>query len=502
MTVTDLYSLLFFLGICFALGYFRVFRVEGLGKWDLSLAFLIKGFASLCFIYIYTYYYGEGYLYFDSGTYIMDAKILNQVFYDSPVSYLKLLTGFGETEELVNHYLSHTRKWSIPNTLLMMDDSKNIVRISSIVHFFAFDSIYIHFIVFNLFALNGMKNIYLYFKKYVAVNERIFFFALMILPSLLFWSSGVLKEPLLIFAIGLLFKALRVGNNRKIFKLLFLFFALFIMLNFKAYVLLSCIIPFIFVALARLVFPKKPVYLSLLILFGFLIICLVTFPKQRQKIVNYISLKQFDFNNISMGGVYFLKENAPYAYNIQSDNYKNLRMENDSLTIMRRTKAYIFHRTKKDGLKEVYLEANPDKKIPILTIWERSNSYIETTLIRSSFRRMVSNIPEALVNCLFRPFWNDPSPKFKFLTLAETWMLFGFLAFALVKRKKLNRNDKIVLLGLTLFILNLGLVIGWATPVLGAIVRYRIPVYLAVLIVAFILPQPSSDIWKKKTTTS
>ncbi|MGV3632445.1 MAG: hypothetical protein ACO1O6_14655 [Bacteroidota bacterium] len=501
MSVTDLYSLLFFLSVFFALGYFRFFRVEGLEKWDLSLAFALKGFASLCFIYIYTYYYGEGVLYFDSGTYITDARILNRVIYESPSAYFKLLTGIGETEDLVRQYLAQTEKWSRPYSLLV-DDSKNIIRISSLVHFFAFDSIYIHFIVFNLFALNGMKNIYLFFKQYVSVNDRVFFFALMLLPSLLFWSSGVLKEPMLIFSIGLLFKALRISNDRKILQLFFLALALFLMLNFKAYVLLSCTIPFIFVATTKLILPKKAVWVSLLAVFAFLVLCLVSLPKQRQKIVDYISLKQFDFNNISMGGVYFLKENEPYAYNIQPDDYKNLRMKNDSLTIIRRTKAFIFHRTQKNGLKKIYLEADPHKKIPILSIWERSNSYIETTLIFSSFRQMIINIPEALVNCLLRPFWNDPSPKFKFLTLAETWLLFGFLGYVLIRRKKPEREEKTVLLALTLFIISLSLIIGWATPVLGAIVRYRIPVYLAILIAAFILHQPRSDKWKKKTDIS
>ena len=501
MTVADIYPLSLFLLLCFALGRFRLFRVEGLGSWDLSLAFALKGLASLCFIYIYTYYYGAGYLYFDSGTFISDARILNKVFYQSPGAYFKLLTGIGETEELVRQYLSQTEKWSMPYSLLT-DDSKNIIRISSVVHFFSFDSIYIHFIVFNLFALNGMKNMYLFFKDYVVLNERVFFFALMLLPSLLFWSSGVLKEPMLIFSIGLLFKALRISNERKLLKLVFLAIAMFLMLNFKAYVLLSCIIPLIFVVTAKLLISKKSIWLSLAAVFAFLLISLAVLPKQRQKIVDYISLKQFDFNNISMGGVYFLKEDEPYAYNIQPDDYKNLKIEGDSLRIIHRTEAYIFHRTEKNGLKKIYLEADPKKKIPILSIWERSNSYIETTLIFSSFKQMILNIPEALVNCLLRPFWNDPSPKFKLLTITETWLLFGFLGYALLRRKKLSRDEKIVTLALTLFILNLSLIIGWATPVLGAIVRYRIPVYLAVIILACILHQPLSEKWKKKINIS
>lgn len=501
MIVTVLYPLFCCLLVFAALRYFRYFRVEGLGKWDLSLAFAVKSLASLFFIYIYTYYYGEGILYFDSGTYINDARFLHRVAYEDPSAYFKFLTGIHETEELVQKYLFLTEKWSMPYSMFA-DDSKHMIRMNSLIHFFSFDSIYIHFIVFNLFALNGIKNIYLFFKEYVAISERVFFFALIFLPSLLFWSSGVMKEPMLLFSIGLLFKALRISNDRKMLKLFFIVIALFLMLNFKAYVLLACVIPFIFVITAKLLLPQKSIWLSLLIIFGFSVLCLVALPKQRQKIVDYISLKQFDFNNISMGGIYFLKENEPYAYNIQPDNYKNLRIKNDSLTIIRRTEAYIFHRTEKTALRKVYLEADPNKKIPVLSVWVRSNSYIETTMIFSSFRQMVLNIPEALINCLFRPFWNDPSPKFKFLTFTETWLLFGFLGYTIIRRKRLNRDERIVVIGLTLFILNLSLVIGWATPVLGAIVRYRVPVYLAILILAFILHQPASKRWKKKTNIS
>lgn len=501
MTVAHLYPLFCSLLVFAALRYWRFFRVEGLSSWDLSLAFAIKSFASLFFIYIYTYYYGEGILYFDSGTYINDARFLHRVASEDPSAYFKLLTGINETEDLVQKYLFLTEKWSMPYSMLA-DDSKHMIRINSLIHFFSFDSIYIHFIVFNLFALNGIKNIYLFFKEYVVINERVFFYSLIFLPSLLFWNSGVMKEPMLFFALGLLFKALRISNDRKVLKLLFIVIALSLMLNFKAYILFSCIIPFIFVITAKLLLPQKPVWISLLTIFGFLALCLVSLPKQRQKIVDYISLKQFDFNNISMGGVYFLKENEPYAYNIQPDNYKNLKIKNDSLTIVRRTEAYIFHREEKNNLRKIYLEADPGKKIPILSIWVRSNSYIETTMIFSSFRQMVLNIPEALVNCLFRPFWNDPSPKFKFLTITETWLLFGFLGYTLIRRKKLSRDERVVVLALVLFILNLSLVIGWATPVLGALVRYRVPVYLAILILAFILHQPASNRWKKKTNIS
>ncbi len=84
--------------------------------------------------------------------------------------------------------------------------------------------------------------------------------------------------------------------------------------------------------------------------------------------------------------------------------------------------------------------------------------------------------------------------------MLEVWLLFGFLTYVIFHRRKLDTNSKNLVLGLILFAVFLTLLIGWTTPVLGAIARYRFPAQLALVLVGLILIQPKAiKPWKKQS---
>ncbi len=124
-------------------------------------------------------------------------------------------------------------------------------------------------------------------------------------------------------------------------------------------------------------------------------------------------------------------------------------------------------------------------------------SFIETTLIKNSSIQLIKNIPEALVNSIIRPFPNDPGSKLKFLSFIEVWIVILFFAITVYLRKKLNPEEKNVVFTLLIFALILSLLIGWTTPVLGAITRYRFPAQFAIILAGLILLKPLKLIkWK------
>jgi hypothetical protein len=65
-----------------------------------------------------------------------------------------------------------------------------------------------------------------------------------------------------------------------------------------------------------------------------------------------------------------------------------------------------------------------------------------------------------------------------------------FIAFAFWKRRKLQLPEKRILIYLSIFSVMTLLLIGWTTPVIGAIVRYRFPVQLATVIGLLIILKP------------
>ena len=500
MLINYLYPLFFFLIVIIALRYSKISHLDGLKRWDLVFAFSIKSFAALFFIYIFTFYYGEGYLYFDSGIYITDAKILNEVFYKSPLNYFKLLTGIGENTELIHAYLSDTGIWSQPNSIVK-DDAKNIIRINSVIHFFSNNIIYIHFIIFNLFSLFGLVQIYLFFKKYTVFNHRILFYCLIISPSLLFWGSGVLKEPMVIFSYGLLLYILRQKFKFKIIKFILLVAVSYLLFSFKAYILVSILLAFIFFVFSKHIFKQSKLIYLFICQIVFFAATLLLFPSILNTFTTLITEKQFDFNNITKGGIYVKNTTDNYALNIPISQYSKIIQFPDSILIKENVLGYKMQKGNRKGIQKIIIKSDSIKKYKIHSIWSRSNSYVEPNLILYSEKQLIKNIPISLANSLLRPTWNDPSPKFKILSIIETYLIFGFLILGFIFKKKLSRNEKIYIISLFQFVLILSLFIGWTTPVFGAIVRYRIFTYLAITIISFILIKPF-DQWKSKKNIS
>jgi hypothetical protein len=61
----------------------------------------------------------------------------------------------------------------------------------------------------------------------------------------------------------------------------------------------------------------------------------------------------------------------------------------------------------------------------------------------------------------------------------------------------LNQKEKGIIFILIIFALQLFLLIGWTTPVLGAITRYRFPAQLALILVGLIILKPLNfKTWK------
>ena len=81
--------------------------------------------------------------------------------------------------------------------------------------------------------------------------------------------------------------------------------------------------------------------------------------------------------------------------------------------------------------------------------------------------------------------------------MVEVLLIIGLIVLSVVQRRKLNKTEKNVLIGLFSFALLLFVLIGWTTPVIGAIVRYRFPAQLALILSCLILIDTSK--WRKNS---
>lgn len=458
--------------------------------WLLPLGFLIKVIVGLYFLYIYTEVYGKGTLSADAGAFMDESKILNRVFYESPLDYLRLLTGIGYDQELILQYLSETSHWDA-GAQAIISDNRNVIRVHSLIHFISFGNPTIHVIIMNFISLIAIKQLYLAVKPKTELKSIYVFLGLLLLPSLLFWSSSILKEPLMLLGLSILFRGFigKLSFNKQVSYILIGFLLLFL---FKPYVLIAMFPVFLFIGFHQLL-PKYKIIGSLLGILILFTISTLIFNSTRDKVVHLFSKKQYDFKNVGKGGIHANTDSSFYFFT--PDQIESLEITGDSVELIKPITASIIQHGSMD--EPVPIELKPTgKKWHVYFINTKSDGYIELSMINDSFSQMMLNIPQAITNTLFRPFPFDPGSWLKYPVMFESFILYLFLLIAIFKRKQISSDDKPILISLIIFVLTLSLFIGWVTPVIGAIVRYRIPISLAILVIGLLLIKNT----KKKTT--
>lgn len=453
----------------------------------MPIGFSIKVLVGLVFLVIYLHPDTNNSVPSDTMRFMDESKILHNVFYQSPKDYFTLLFGFTENKALINKYLSDTFLWDA-GSYTLVNDSRNLIRFNSLIHFISFDSAFVHNLFMCLIGLLGVKQIYLSFEKYTQLNKTIFFFLILSVPSLIFWTSGILKEPILFLGIALFTRTIFLEDKLKK-RILIGTLSLIILLSFKPYNLICTIPPLLF-ALYNITIFKKSLFKSILAVIVTISLGIIILPNQREQTVKYLSRKQFDFDHVGKGGVFTELNDTSLLYFEMKDYDKiAVNMKDSSLQITKKTAVQII--SKNHSFKTINsFKSASNSKFKVYYNVGGALSYIKTTPINNSFFQLIKNIPEALINSLLRPFPNDPGSFLKFIALFELWGIFIILFISIKLNRVLNSNEKRIITALIIFIISLSLVIGLTTPVLGAIFRYRFLNLLAFVIISAIIFNP------------
>lgn len=449
-----------------------------------AYGFLIKSIGIVVLMLVFQNIAPSSNLFIDTKGYIRDTAFLNEVFYISPIIYLKFLTGIGETNELVLTYLSDTYLWEKGHSLY--NDSKNVVRFNSLIYFMSRGNVYVHIVFMSLLSTLGIRFIVLAFKKYISASKTLFFILLFLSPSLFVASGGVLKEPFLIFGIGLFLYSLR-SDLSIVKRVLLLTLALLFLVFIKPYVLATILIGLSFLLFSRYVLTQKP-WLSLLVYFVFLFALFLSVKPVRDSTVRYVSRKQLDMERISMGGLYAFenKENPRMLY-FKLEEIDKLEIKNDSIKIV--APVIVGKSTKViwEDLDVLQMQPSEEKWKIYALFPAKASSLFKTAPIRNSLYTFIISSPQAFVDGLLRPFPTDAGSSYKYPAMLEVYFCLGIFTLSLFYRKKTTIFEKRVLGSLALFVITLLVLIGFTTPVVGALVRYRIPAFIAIFVASFII---------------
>ncbi|MEM9051336.1 MAG: hypothetical protein AAGC47_04710 [Bacteroidota bacterium] len=299
------------------------------------------------------------------------------------------------------------------------NDNQTIIRANALVMPLSRGYYMVHIAFWCFASMIGLTAILKVLTRYFPRKKIAMFFSVYLLPTVLFWGSGVLKEPILILGLGLFFRGLMrfaYGEFKPKNALTFILGILLLILA-KGYVLFALLPASVGLILARIFLRQNfwamfaiPHVAMLLLLF----------------IGSFISPK-FDFAT---------------RMNLKQTAFYNVASESDA------------------------------------------GSLIKLPAIESS-ADLVTNAPYALHVTYLRP-WIWEWTSFLYIPAAlENLLLFIVILVMLWNfRRPYGLTIPIIAFSLSA-VLILGVLIGEVVPVLGAVVRYKMPALIFLFVLIF-----------------
>ncbi len=434
------------LGALLALGYAALFlltirkvaffQAPGLDRRMIGGFFVLKILAGTALWYVYTYMHTDRatadiYRYFDDG------NIMFRAWGQAPLDYLRMLTGIGNDEKRFDvHYYQVMNNWYRQYESNVYNDAHTMIRFNAFVRLFSFGHYPVHTVFICFLCTIGLVALYKAFVSQVRGHERVWAFALFAMPSVLFWSSGVIKEGLLMFGLGLFLYAqmdlLRAGPS---WRSLLLPPTVVLLFFLKFYVLLSLI-------------PALTAY-----------VWCVKAGARRPVLKFLITLTGFAFIGINAG---------------------------------------LLH----PGLRVLEILWIKQRDFIGMATEVNSGSLVTVAELQPNAWSFAQQIPHALYMTFLSPLTAFGNGALGAMSALENILLLVCMGMAIRWRRGWSEVDQPALFFCASFCLLLALVIGWTTPVIGALVRYRVPLLPFLLLACLCIADPKKvPGWMKTRNT-
>ncbi|MCC6836936.1 MAG: hypothetical protein IT234_00225 [Bacteroidia bacterium] len=473
-----------------------------ISKRTLAVLFFIKIITGFFVWWIYTHHYESG----DMITFFMDGDRLYHFFWND-IQVFKDIVFNGDPRELLDTWIS-------PYESFLFNDSRIVVLYNFLLRHISSGSIFVHIIFSCFISFVGMVALYRAGLKHLQADGSGWWLLLFFIPSVLFWTSGIFKESLLIGALGLFlyFTDFGLRTNYSKGNFFFILFLVIFLLLIKFYVLLSFLPGYIVNIWQRITYSKNilirylivyTIYLMLFILPGFF--------KPSYNIFEYIKEKQQKAIGVANGGVFLLGKN----HFIRIDYYKKEIYLQPTATS---SVYFIAPNAVYEGWELGYKNDIPfikDKDdlqsfvgkgdlLEYKLLYEviPSNSALKPVMMDSNVISFILNSPFAFWQTLSIPDIQKQSPYLQTLAATENiiYVLLFFIGvfFAIFRYKQIHHLHMILFCYSFIFILFV--LIGYTIPIAGAIVRYKVPAlpFLMFVFISVFHPKKFLCIFKKQ----
>jgi hypothetical protein len=428
MTAIDvILPLLWFAIVWWLIGRWSFLTPDGLSSTWIRGVFVLKVLAGVALWAIYTWYYPYR-ASSDALGYYDDAMVIHQTLFDQPMVWLRFMFGFGLDQPEVQNVFSEMKRWTSTYTYGIANDNPTIIRLNMLIALVSGGAYHVHTVLLNLLSLIGLVAVYRFIRGFCREKESLInpliFAAVALSPTVLFWSSGVLKEAPLVLIIGLVLLFLQRALHGKPHYFIGLLPVVFVAFYLKPYVIVALLPPLLAYALSH--FTRWSAWLR------YPLICILSYG---------IALHADRF---------FPAGNLLYILHKKQTDFYNVAKMNDA------------------------------------------GSAITISPVDQHAIGFLLDAPERLFTAYFRPTLFEIKGLFYILPAFENVLLMGvvlFILFTLLsapqKRRMHIRAVPKELLWFTLtFAIVFGLILGSVVPVLGAVVRYKLPVVMLIFGIA------------------
>jgi hypothetical protein len=390
---------------------------------------MIKVLGGIVFASIYIFYYGQG----DTTSYYESAMAMCNLMKHNFFDFLTVYFGDG-TEELMSYF---TPKTGAPLFYIFTESSTRFTM-KLLVPFIllANNSYFIATVLVSVFTYRGLWQLFRMFVSYFPQHTQRIAIAVLFMPSVIFWGSGILKDSFTLAATCYLvvtINALMFRKGNFLMNILRLLLFGFVIISIKPYILL-------------ILLPSALVWV---------------FYRRISKIKNSL------VRNLIVPFVYVL---------ILTGSYFGLNAFGESLGKFSVSKALDTASINQKDLKQDYYQGNS------FDIGD-----FEPTVFGA-----LSKFPQATMAGLFRPYlWDSKNVVMLFSGLENLFVIgFTILIFIKLKWRKMRTflMSQPLLLYCLVFSVLFAFMIGLTSPNFGALVRFRtplIPFYMACLMIIY-----------------
>lgn len=186
----------FFLWLIFRLKFFRLIAIP---QWQIAGFFILKILAGIALAWIYTHWYTDR-VAADTFKYFDDSEKLFQLFHSDRNLFFQFVFGTAHYSKEYLEFSNSLNTWW--NQYAIYNDGRTMVRINTLLRFISLGYYHVHSIIFCFITFCGLTAFCRALFPYLIRYRRHFVYAVFLFPSLTFWSSGVMKDGIILAGTG------------------------------------------------------------------------------------------------------------------------------------------------------------------------------------------------------------------------------------------------------------------------------------------------------------